>query len=403
MKTATSKYPSADGKTAIRALLWEPDAAEQPEGSETPERLRYSDVRGIVQVVHGMSEHVVRYAHFAKFLVESGFVVCANHHVGHGESVSDAQDLGHMPARDGAEVLVRDVHALRGIMQARFGSEVPYVMFGHSMGSFITRKYISEHGEGLAAAVLCGTGQQAAALSMAGNALANALARLRGERYKSGLLHSMADGAYSKAVKNPRTDFDWLSTDPAQVDAYINDSECGQMFTVGGYATLTALTGEVVRAESASKVPKVLPLLLSRVGKTLWAIAGAACGRPPKNTGMPACSRLRRKSMPACATRFSTSLVAHALWPMWKRGLQSKESDRRVRFIGRQFPFCGAMRRRACLWLRCEHAVSISSERMCAVGALLFVALLARERVTVRVTIASLARVVLRRLRLWRL
>ena len=267
MKTATLKYPSADGKTAIRALLWEPDAAEQPEGSETPEELRYSDVRGIVQVVHGMSEHVVRYAHFAKFLVESGFVVCANDHVGHGESVSDAQDLGHMPARDGAEVLVRDVHALRGIMQARFGSEVPYVMFGHSMGSFITRKYISEHGEGLAAAVLCGTGQQAAALSMAGNALANALARLRGERYKSGLLHSMADGAYSKAVKNPRTDFDWLSTDPAQVDAYINDSKCGQMFTVGGYATLTALTGEVVRAESASKVPKVLPLLFIAGGE----------------------------------------------------------------------------------------------------------------------------------------
>lgn len=257
MKTATLKYPSADGKTAIRALLWEPDAAEQPEGLETPVGLRYSDVRGIVQVVHGMSEHVVRYGHFAKFLVESGFVVCANDHVGHGESVSDAQDLGHMPACDGAEVLVRDVHALRGIMQARFGSEVPYVMFGHSMGSFITRKYISEHGEGLAAAVL----------SMAGNALANALARLRGERYKSGLLHSMADGAYSKAVKNPRTDFDWLSTDPAQVDAYINDSECGQMFTVGGYATLTALTGEVVRAESASKVPKVLPLLFIAGGE----------------------------------------------------------------------------------------------------------------------------------------
>ena len=78
MKTATLKYPSADGKTAIRALLWEPDAAEQPEGSEPSEGLRYSDVRGIVQVVHGMSEHVVRYAHFAKFLVESGFVVCAN-------------------------------------------------------------------------------------------------------------------------------------------------------------------------------------------------------------------------------------------------------------------------------------------------------------------------------------
>ena len=267
MKTATLKYSSADGKTAIRALVWEPDAAEQLEGSENSEGLRCSDVRGIVQIVHGMSEHVERYAHFAKFLVKSGFVVCANDHVGHGKSVSGKQDLGHMPARNGAEVLVQDVHALRGIMQARFGSEVPYVMFGHSMGSFITRKYVAEYGEALAAAVLCGTGQQAAALSMAGNALANALVRLRGEHHKSELLHSMADGAYSKAVKNPRTDFDWLSTDPAQVDAYIADSECGQVFTVGGYATLTSLTGEVVRAESASKVLKALPMLFIAGGQ----------------------------------------------------------------------------------------------------------------------------------------
>ena len=261
MKTTTLKYPSADGKTAIRALLWEPDAAEQPEGSEPSEGLRYSDVRGIVQVVHGMSEHVVRYAHFAKFLVESGFVVCANDHVGHGESVSDAQeDLGHMPARDGAEVLVRDVHALRGIMQARFGSEVPYVMFGHSMGSFIARKYISEHGEGLAAAVLCGTGQQAAALSMAGNAWPMRSRVCAENATKAGSCIPWPTAPIRRPSKT-RVDFDWLSTDPAQVDAYINDSECGQMFTVGGYATLTALTGEVVRAESASKVPKVLPLL----------------------------------------------------------------------------------------------------------------------------------------------
>ena len=69
---------------------------------------------------------------------------------------------------------------------------------------------------------------------------------------------------------------------------------------------------------------------LSRAGKTLWAIAGAACGRLPKNTGMPACNRLRRKSIPACATRFSMSPVAHASWPMWKPGLQSKESNVRV-------------------------------------------------------------------------
>ena len=170
MKTTTLNYASHDGATIIRALVWQPDETVEP--------------RGVVQLVHGMSEHVERYEPFAKFLVEGGFVVCANDHIGHGKSVADARDLGHMPVRGGAEILVEDVHALRETMAAQF-AHAPYVVFGHSMGSFITRKYISEHGEGLAAAILCGTGQQAAALSMAGNALANALARLHGERYKS--------------------------------------------------------------------------------------------------------------------------------------------------------------------------------------------------------------------------
>ncbi len=256
MKTTTLHYPSHDGKSTIHALVWEPDDA----AGATPKP------RGIVQIVHGMSEHVERYEPFAKFLVSGGFIVCANDHVGHGASVSDASDLGHMPVHGGAEVLVEDAHALRETLAVRY-PDAPYVMFGHSMGSFIVRKYIVEHGAGLAAAILCGTGQQAAALSMAGNVLANALARLHDERHKSELLHSMADGAYSKAVKNARTDFDWLSRDPAVVDAYISDEKCGQMFTVGGYATLTSLTGEVVRASSAANVPKDLPLLFIAGGE----------------------------------------------------------------------------------------------------------------------------------------
>ncbi len=256
MKTTTLSYASCDRKSTIRALVWEPN--EQDGNAGTP--------RGIVQIVHGMSEHVGRYEAFANFLVESGFVVCANDHVGHGESASDASSLGHMPARRGAEVLVGDVHALREEVSARF-PDAPYVMFGHSMGSFVTRKYIAEFGDGLAAAILCGTGQQPRALSLAGNALAKTLARLHGERYKSELLHALADGAYSKAVKGARTDFDWLSCDPAVVDAYIADPACGQMFTAGGYATLTALTADVVRSRSAERVPKGLPLLFIAGGQ----------------------------------------------------------------------------------------------------------------------------------------
>ena len=248
MKTTSIGYASSDGASRIRALLWQPDAH-----SVAP--------RGIVQIVHGMAEHIERYAPFAEFLVGEGFVVCANDHVGHGKSVASAEDLGHIPAKGGADVLVADARELRRTVAARYSSAVPYVMFGHSMGSFITRRYITMHGEGLAAAVLCGTGQQPLALSVAGNALARLFAAVRGERTRSSLLDSMGAGAFGKQIEGARTGLDWISTDPAVVDEYIADPACGQMFTVGGYATLTSLTAEVVRAKSAAAVARDLPLL----------------------------------------------------------------------------------------------------------------------------------------------
>ena len=123
-------YPSKDGSTTIRARLWKPPAAALP-SSGSP--------RAIVQIVHGMCEHVGRYDAFARFLAEHGILACGEDHIGHGVSAQDAADLGHLPPREGKDVLVADVCALRRIMQRRCGEEVPYFLFGHSMGSFIVR------------------------------------------------------------------------------------------------------------------------------------------------------------------------------------------------------------------------------------------------------------------------
>lgn len=172
MKTTRLGFMSHDGSTSVRALLWQPDKV-----TVAP--------RGIVQIVHGMAEHIERYAEFAQFLVGEGFVVCANDHVGHGESAAAQEDLGHIALDAGAQALVEDVHELRRMVQARFSSATPYVIFGHSMGSFVVRTYLTQHGEGLAAAILCGTGQQPLLLSKAGNVLAHILASLKGERYRS--------------------------------------------------------------------------------------------------------------------------------------------------------------------------------------------------------------------------
>lgn len=249
VKTGRIGYRSSDGKTQIRALTWEP---EKNPGIAPA---------GIVQIVHGMSEHVERYDEFARYLVSRGYIVCANDHIGHGESVADPSEWGCLPSVGGKEVLVNDVHELRKTVASRYARQTPYIMFGHSMGSFIVRAYLARFAEGLAAAVICGTGQQPLLLSKFGNLVARRIAASKGDAYKSTFLDGLGAGSFAKKIDNPRTEFDWISTDDAVVDAYIADESCGVMFSAGGYATLTDLTGEVVTAAAAGAVPADLALL----------------------------------------------------------------------------------------------------------------------------------------------
>lgn len=249
MQTTTLSYPSHDRASTIRALVWEPDDAARPDF--TP--------RAVVQIVHGMSEHVERYAPFAEFLVGRGFVVCANDHVGHGKTAGE-RDLGHMPLANGADVLVEDVHALREKVCERY-PHARHVMFGHSMGSFVTRVYLTRHADGLSAAILCGTGQQPRIQTVAGRVITRLIAQIRGERHVSRFVDSLGAGAYGRAIKDARTDVDWISSDPDVVDEYIADPLCGQPFTVGAYATLASLVADATDARLARRVPKGLPLL----------------------------------------------------------------------------------------------------------------------------------------------
>lgn len=249
VKTGRIGYRSSDGKTQIRALTWEP---EKNPGIAPA---------GIVQIVHGMSEHVERYDEFARYLVSRGYIVCANDHIGHGESVADPSEWGCLPSVGGKEALINDVHELRKTVASRYARQTPYIMFGHSMGSFIVRAYLARFAEGLAAAVICGTGQQPLLLSKFGNLVARRIAASKGDAYKSTFLDGLGAGSFAKKIDNPRTEFDWISTDDAVVDAYIADESCGVMFSAGGYATLTDLTGEVVTAAAAGAVPADLALL----------------------------------------------------------------------------------------------------------------------------------------------
>ncbi len=193
------RFPSSDGRSTLRALIWWPEGA--------PERRP----RGVVQVVHGMAEHVERYDAFARLLAEEGLVVCGDDHIGHGAS-ADPSCYGCLPARGGAEALVEDEHQLRVLLAQRTGEGVPHFIFGHSLGSYIARVYLAEHGAGVWGAVLSGTGTLPVAVSWAGHALARLTCALRGEDHLSKLLDAMGVGGYARAVPGP-TGCEWLSHD----------------------------------------------------------------------------------------------------------------------------------------------------------------------------------------------
>lgn len=240
-----TQFPSADGKTTIHAIFWQPEKQKPV---------------AVIQLVHGMSEHIERYAPFAEFLASKGFLVCGHDHIGHGGSVVNKEDLGHMPASNGAEILVEDMETLRSIASSIF-PDVPYFMFGHSMGSYALRVYLTKYGQDLAGAIICGTGWVPEAVSVFGARIAKGLAKIKGEHGKSKFVHSMINGSFSNSVEDPRTEFDWISENPDNVDEFMEDDLDGFQFTLGGYISLIRLAGIASKLRSAKKIPSTLPLL----------------------------------------------------------------------------------------------------------------------------------------------
>jgi alpha-beta hydrolase superfamily lysophospholipase len=175
---------------------------------------------GVVLVSHGASEHSGRYDRFARALNGAGFAAVALDHRGHGRTAPSTGPGLMGPG--GGDGVVDDLHELRGAAASTFGSEVPMLLFGHSMGSLIALAYLTGHADGLAAAVLCGFPASVEDTSATGQALqAFAEAGMRDEPAANLL------GDNNAAFEPARTGFDWLSRDPQEVDRYVADPMCG--------------------------------------------------------------------------------------------------------------------------------------------------------------------------------
>lgn len=236
-------YISSTAINKIHCCIWQDDEKEY---------------KGIFQIAHGVSEHIERYDEFARFLAGNGYIVCGNDHLGHGKSVDSLDDLGFFAEENGDVRMVDDMHILYNIMHKRY-PELPYFLFGHSMGSFCARVYATAFYNELSGLILCGTGELPSAAVVLEEPV-NYLCKKLGAR--ASIPGSLLDKLTNLGIKDARTDKDWLSRRTENVDSYIADPLCGNALKLGGLRDLLSLANTCCTDEWAFLIPPTIPILL---------------------------------------------------------------------------------------------------------------------------------------------
>ena len=215
--------------------------------------------RGVLQLVHGMAEHIARYDRLARALCAAGYTVAGHSHLGHGEDARE-DELGFFGRRDGWDHLVEDVHAAHEMLLKRFPGQ-RFAILGHSMGSFVTREYLLRYGGDLTAAVICGTGWFPGPLCSVARAAAALCGVFGGWQKPAPLVDRLMSKDNNKAFAPVRTPFDWLSRDTAEVDKYMDDPRCGFLFTARGYYDMFTGLKSLSRLHRLAALPGNLPVL----------------------------------------------------------------------------------------------------------------------------------------------
>ena len=242
----TFTFNAADG-SHVFARVWLPEPDQK--------------TLAVVQIAHGMAEHSLRYDWFAEKLTAEGFAVYANDHRGHGETARTEDRLGHFGDVNGWDQVVDDMKSLnRKICETH--ENLPVFLFGHSMGSFLSRDYIAEHGSGLKGVILSGTAGDPGILGRIGLMIAKTQALLSGTKKPSPLMDKLSFGAYTKPFSPIRTPFDWLSRDCDQVDSYIKDPYCGYICSAQFYADIISGIIKINSMAHIERTPKNLPVFL---------------------------------------------------------------------------------------------------------------------------------------------
>lgn len=236
-------FPSSDGQTRIHGIIWRPE----------------TEVKAVLQICHGMVEYIDRYDGFASYLAERGVCVTGHDHLGHGKSVQSEEHLGFFHETHGNQYVITDIHKLRRMTEKEYAG-IPYFMMGHSMGSFLLRQYLTMRAEGLAGAIIMGTGSMPYGLLKAGQTVCRVIAAAKGWKHRSDFVNRLGMGGYNKQFEPSESTKDWITSDDEMRKKYEADPLCSFTFTVNGYYQMFEGMKTLTRRGAAGKLPKELPV-----------------------------------------------------------------------------------------------------------------------------------------------
>ncbi len=244
MTETTFSYPSTDGRHQITATLFHPEG----------------EPRALFQIVHGVAEHIGRYRRFAEFLTAEGFLVFGENHLGHGPGLPP-EERGYFGEEKGWDRVAEDSAALSEEMKKRY-PELPFVLFGHSMGSFLSRTIYLRGLTGPSALILSGTGNMGRAVLAAGRFMGRReLARLGSKQKESPLLDRLVFGGYNKRFSKEAGGSDWITSLPEELARYNDDPDCGFPIKLGMFLDLFDGLSFITDKKNIAKADKEVPIL----------------------------------------------------------------------------------------------------------------------------------------------
>ena len=244
MKKREFYFPSRDGKTRIHAVEWSPD--------ESP--------KAILQIAHGVTEYILRYEEFAEYLTNKGILVVGNDHIGHGSSIAENAKPMYFGPEGSFKYAVDDVNTLYKTIKEKY-ENIPYIILGFSLGSFIVRRFLIDYPDTVDGAILVGTGQIAPIKIKIAKFIAKSEAKKHGEDNPTPMIKSLSFDNYNKLFKPNRTDYDWLCLSKTSLDKYIKDEKRGKELSAGLFREMLSGMEYTGNLENIKKMNKDIPII----------------------------------------------------------------------------------------------------------------------------------------------